>query len=157
MACSNNEQTFKYYIEHPEEIQKDLNIQHNELNKLITWLSDGCNASDLMTLVDSAQINIVALKSTFNGAPIFRNKRIFITGKFIRGSLDSIAGILQSYSASVTTQFSNVVDCVIVGGLHEDVDGKAVNFARTLNKPIFNENEFFNRYEIDADIKANLV
>lgn len=157
IACSNNEQTLKYYINHPCEISNDLGLHHIELNKLIAWLSDGCNASDLVSILDSPQINIVATKAKFNGAPIFRNKRIFLTGKFIRGSINDIASILQSYSATVTTQFSNLVDCVLVGGLHEEVDGKAINFAKAMNKPVFDENDFFARYEIDADIKANLV
>lgn len=157
IACSNNERTLRYYIQNPDQISSDLGFQHTDLNKLISWLSDGCNASDINTLLNSPQICLVSAKRKFDGAPIFRNKTIYITGTFIRGSVSEIAEILQSYSATVTTQFSNIVDCVLTGGTQEDIDGKSVRAAKALNKPIISEDVFFNQYDIDTDLNANLL
>lgn len=157
VGCSNQERTFRYYVENPDRISADLHIRHNDLNKLIVWLSDSCNVSDIMTLLDSPQITIGNVRKKFDGAPIFRNKTIFLTGKFIRGTIPEIAAILQSYSATVTTQFSDLVDCVLTGGMQEEIDGKSIRAAKTLNKPVMNEDDFFIEYDIDSDLRYNLV
>lgn len=157
LGCSNNIHTFKYYVEHADMIASDLHIKHIDLNKLLVWLSDGCNVSDIITLLEMPQLNFISVKKKFEGAPIFRNKTICVTGKFIHGNTNEVASILQSYSAIVTTNFSNVVDCVIVGGTREEVDGKIVRAAKSLNKPVMSEDDFFMQYDIDADLKFNLV
>ncbi|MCM1226172.1 MAG: hypothetical protein NC320_01945 [Clostridium sp.] len=157
VACSNTESTFRYYIENSDKISADLGVQHKDLDKLVMWLSDNCNISDIITVMGSPQISLTTSKKKFEGAPVFRNKTIYLTGTFIRGSVGEIASILQSYSASVTTQFSNIVDCVIVGGTRENIDGKSIRSAQTLNKPIIDEDDFFTQYEIDEDLRNNLV
>lgn len=156
IACS-NERSFRYYVENPEHIASDLNIKHTDLNKLTKWLQDGCNVSDVITLLNSANINLVAAEKKFDGAPIFRNKTICLTGTFIRGSMSEIAAILHSYSAKVVFQFTNTVDCVLVGGTNENIDGKIIRDAKALNKAVMSEDVFFKRYEIDSDISSNLV
>lgn len=155
LACGGNSKSILYYLENPSAISSDLGLTHYDLPKLIEWLSDDCNASDFNTVLNSQQIHITSVEKRFDGAPIFRGKTIYITGEFIHGSASEISAILQSYSATVTAQFSNVVDCVLVGGKQESINGKAVVQARTLNIPIFDELTFFNKYEIDADL--NLV
>lgn len=157
IACSNNERTFRYYVENPDHITSDLNIKHADLNKLTKWLQDGCNVSDIITLLNSTNISLVASEKKFDGAPIFRNKTICLTGTFIRGSMGEIAAILHSYSAKVVFQFTNTVDCVLVGGTNENIDGKMVRDAKALNKAVMSEDTFFKKYEIDSDIKSNLV
>lgn len=157
IACSNNEKTFNYYIHNPDHIVSDLGFHHTDLNKFITWLSDECNISDLNTLMNSSQISFLSTKKEFEGAPIFRNKTIYVTGKFIRGTISEIAAILQSYSATVTTQFTNTVDCVLTGSTQEDINGKSVRAAISLNKPVISEDTFFKQYDIDTDLRANLV
>lgn len=156
IACSDNVNTFRYYIRNPDKIKSDLGFRHKDLDKFITWLSDNCNYSDLNTLLNSSQICFISAKKKFEGAPIFRNKTIYLTGTFIRGSISEIASILQSYSAVVTTQFTNAVDCVLTGGTHENIDGKTVRAARALNKPIMSEDDFFKQYDIDTDLESNL-
>lgn len=153
IACSNNERTFKYYIHNPNHIVSDLGFSHVDLNKLIAWLSDGYNVSDLNTLLESSQISFLSIKKKFEGAPIFRNKTIYITGNFVRGTIGEIAAILQSYSATVTTQFTNTVDCVLTGGTQENIDGKSIRAANILNKPIISEDIFFKQYDIDTDLR----
>ena len=157
IACSQNERTFRYYIENPTQIAADLNISHPDLVKLVKWFSDGYNLSDITTLLNSPNINLTETERKFDGAPIFRNKTICITGSFVRGTLSEIAAILQSYSAKVVFQFSNTVDCVLVGGTMENIDGKILRDAKTMGKVIMSEDVFFNKYEIDNDINSNLV
>lgn len=157
IACSNNERTFRYYVENLYHISSDLNIKHVDLNKLVKWLQDGCNVSDICTLLNSINISLVASEKKFDGAPIFRNKTICLTGTFIRGSMSEIAAILHSYSAKVVFQFTNIVDCVLVGGTNENIDGKMVRDAKALNKAVMSEDVFFKKYEIDSDISSNLV
>ena len=113
--------------------------------------------SDIITLLNSPNINLVESEKKFDGAPIFRNKTICLTGTFIRGSMSEIAAILHSYSANVVFQFTNIVDCVLVGGTNENIDGKIVRDAKALNKAVMAEDDFFKRYEIDSDISSNLV
>ena len=64
--------------------------------------------------------------------------------------------ILQSYSAKVTTVMSNNVDCVLIGGTHENIDGAGVAAARAMRKPVMEEIDFFGAYGIDEDLH-NLV
>ena len=155
-ACSNDMKTIKYYINNPSDIITDLKINHPDINKLIAWLSDDCNVSDLTTIIDSDQIVIQQAEKFFDGAPIFRNKLIYITGDFIHGTTAEISAILQSYSARVTTVYDNLVDCVLIGGTNENVSGKSVVAAKNMGIPIMMEQDFFEQYDIDTDL-ANLV
>lgn len=157
-ACMENPKTIEYYMNNAEQIPADLRIQHMDLITLIEWFNDPCNVSDMVNLLTLPQIKIAEVNKKFDGAPIFRDKIIYITGTFLHGALGYISSILQSYSAKVTTVMSNNVDCVLVGGTHENVDGKAIVSARQMNKPIYEELDFFNAYDIDTDIQqANLV
>lgn len=154
--CNNNVDSFKYYITHPDMIQTDLKLSGTYSRKLIDWLSDNYNVMDVLALLDSPQITISEIDKRFEGAPIFRNKLIMITGVFAHGSNSDIAAIFRSYSAAVTDKFSTDVHCIVVGDALEDIDGVAIHNARALNIPIFSEHEFFNAYEIDKDLTANI-
>ena len=151
-ACSNDIKTIKYYINNPDTITTDLKINHPDINKLIAWLSDNCNASDLTTIIDSEQINIQQSDKFFDGAPIFRNKLIYITGDFIHGTVAEISAILQSYSARVTTVYTDTVDCVLIGGTNEGVNGKNIVSAKNMGIPVIMEQDFFSQYDIDTDL-----
>lgn len=156
LACTNNLKTFLYYVDHPDSIVSDLKITNPDISKVVTWLSDDSNAMDLKTVITSDQIDVTAVSKRFNGAPIFRDKLIYITGDFIHGSQSDISEILESYSAKVTTIFTNLVDCVLIGGTMNGANGKAVNSAKNIGIPIMQELEFFERYDIDSDLN-NLV
>jgi hypothetical protein len=157
-ACMENPKTVEYYMLNPEQIPTDLRIQHMDLQALIDWFLDDCNVSDMSTLLTLPQITIADRNKKFDGAPIFRDKIIFITGTFLHGSLGYVASILQSYSAKVTTAMSNNVDLVLVGGTHENIDGRAITTARQLHIPISEELDFFAAYDIDTDIaEANKI
>lgn len=156
-GCTNNIKTFRYYVTYPSFIVSDLGISHVDLPKLVAWLSDGCNACDLTTLLDSPQIQIKEVDKRFEGAPIFRGKTLYVTGKFIRGDHAEIAAILQSYSAKVTTVYTEEVDGILVGSKNEDIDGVSINNAKKRNIPVMEEDSFFLEYGIDDDLRANLV
>ena len=158
-ACMENPKTVEYYMNNPEQIPTDLRINHMDLPELQKWFSDPCNVSDMTSLMTIPQITISDSNKKFDGAPIFRDKLICITGTFLHGSMGYISSILQSYSAKVTTNMSNNVDCVLVGGTHENVDGRALVSARQMKKPIYEELDFFAAYDIDSDIQQanNLV
>lgn len=156
-ACTNNSKTLRYYINNPSLITADLGLTHMDLPKLLNWLNDNCNASDIQSLLDVPQLTFKNVDKRFDGPAIFRNKVIFITGEFIRGTAAEIAAILQSYSARVTLQFSDDIHCVLIGGKQENIDGRAINAAQNLGIAIMQEEAFFRYYQIDEDLKANLV
>ena len=155
-ACMESIKTVVFYMNNPEQIAADLRIQHSDLPALISWFSDLCNVSDMSTLLATSNIHITENNRKFDGAPIFRDKIIFVTGTFLHGGIGYVSSILQSYSAKVTTTMSNNVDCVLVGGTHENIDGAGVAAARAMRKPIMEELDFFAAYGIDDDIN-NLV
>lgn len=156
-ACTNNSKTLRYYVTNPSLITADLGLTHMDLPKLLNWLNDDCNASDVQSLLDVPQFIFKNVDKRFDGPPIFRNKVIFITGEFIRGTSAEISAILQSYSARVTLQFSEDVHCVLIGGKHENIDGRAIAAAQSLGIAVMQEEAFFKHYQIDEDLKANLV
>ena len=158
-ACMENPKTIEYYMNNPDQILTDLRIQHLDLPALVEWFHDPCNVSDMVNLLTITQIEIDVANKKFDGAPIFRDKIIYITGTFLHGAMGYVSSILQSYAAKVTTQMSNNVDCVLVGGTHENVDGQAIVSARQMHIPVYEELDFFAAYDIDSDIQDadNLV
>ena len=79
-----------------------------------------------------------------------------MTGKFLHGSFDEIKSIFASYSAETTRVFNSSVNCLVIGDTKEDINGSIIMQCRKINLPIFGETEFFNKYEIDADMSENL-
>jgi len=155
--CNSSLQTLKYYMDNPQKLVTDLNISSLFVKKFIEWLSDGYNVTTIETLVESGQIKLAATSKKFKGAPIFRDKTILITGKFRHGDMREIMSILESYEAKVVTQFDSSVNCVVVGQTKENIDGKVIQLAKANNLPMFDELEFFQKYDIDSDISANLL
>lgn len=155
-ACSNTMKTIEYYIKNPSHIYYDLHIDSPLLPKLVRWLEDPYNVLMLDTFLQTNQLEIVFSGKRFEGAPIFRGKKICVTGEFLHGSLQEIISILMSYDASVSSAFVDSAHCVIVGGTHTNIDGGMIQAARQTGIPVFEETEFFREYEIDADLNANL-
>lgn len=153
--CTNNVDTFKHYCQNPQSAVIDLRMIHKDFGTLVKWLLDNYNLSDIEVLLSLPQITIEQHDKKFDGAPIFRGKTIYLTGNFIRGELSEIASILVSYSAQVILNLDDTVDCVVTGSTREDVNGEAVNRAKVLGIPVFEENQFFDTYEIDSDLRAN--
>ena len=124
--------------------------------KFINWCRDSKNLEMFTNLLHSGRVEISSAMKQFDGAPIFRNTKILITGTFKHGKLSDVADILRSYSADVTTYFQHDISVVVVGDIKENVDGSIVTKARQAGIQICNESEFFNLYKIDEDLKNYL-
>lgn len=155
-SCSNTLNTLDYYLHSPMDIPTDLNISSAFTPRFVDWLQQPYNILMMDTLLCTPQIQITYSGKRFEGAPIFRGKKICVTGEFLHGSLTEIISILKSYDAEVTTVFSDSIHCVIIGAKHSDIDGGIVQAARQIGAPVFEESEFFAKYEIDADLNENL-
>ena len=155
--CNNNYATVKYYFDNPIQIYTELDM--NVSRRFANWLSEPQNILELHTIITSSQVYIATQDKimSFDGAPIFRNKTIYITGTFRHGTLSEIQSILESYSATVVTDFDNYVQCILVGDIKDGIDGQAILAARELKIPIFDESDFFSKYEIDEDLEKYLL
>lgn len=156
-VCNNSVKTFKYYLDNTGRLQSDIGSVTLQANKLISWMSDPQNALMLNTLIDSDQFTILESIKKFEGAPMFRGKTIAITGKFRHGDLLEVTSILASYDAKVTCGIVDTADCLVIGDLKEEIDGRSIQIARSHNIPTFDESQFFNMYSVDEDISANLL
>ena len=154
--CNNSYKTVKYYLDGPRRIRTELDMDIPP--RFMRWLSEPRNLIELDTILSSPQIKIIEADRIvkFDGMPILRNKRLMITGAFAHGSAEDIIAILNSYSAEVVTSFDKKVNCVIVGDLKEGIDGLAIQAARELDIPMFDESQFFARYQIDEDLEKFL-
>ena len=154
--CNNSEEVLLYYVSHPSLIRMDLKVV-GAVESLIKWLSDPYNDLLVHQLLDHERIHITLVDKKFDGPQIFRNKNIYITGKFKHGDLVEVIAILQSYGARVSYENVNGADCVVVGDIPENVNGQSVRNAQRSHIPVYRESEFFKRYEIDEDLVRNLV
>lgn len=154
--CNNSYPTVKYYLEGPRRITTELDMTVTP--RFAKWLAEPRNLIELNTIIDSAQIEVDTDGRIvkFNGAPVLRDKTIMITGTFLHGSIEDIIAILQSYSATVVTKMDKKVQCVVVGDIKENIDGLAIQAARELDIPMFDESRFFERYSIDEDLEKFL-
>lgn len=161
--CNNSLNTMLYYIDNPQDIYDDLgfegqpNIVQNSCRQFMQWLDDLENRSDVKALFACEQITIVESDRKFSGPAIFRNKTIMITGKFKHGDHTEIKAILRSYSAEVVYEMTPEVCGVLVGDIPDGVNGAAIRHARKNMIPVMSESEFFKEYDIDSDLKMNLV
>lgn len=155
-ACNNSLDTVIYYVQHVDQMKTELGLDPNTFIRLYKWLLNPENSSDVVELLRLKNLTIIASSCEFAGAPIFRNKTIAITGTFKHGSLADIEAIFSSYAAKVTTDYNENVDCVVLGDIQENVKGAIVRGAREAGVPIFQESEFFTKYDIDADMAENL-
>mgnify|MGYP007069835995 CR=1 FL=1 len=156
--CNNKLDTLKYYLDNPLRIETDLDITDPMIRRFVSWLEDPYNVSDLTSILASVTIDNKLQK--FDGAPIFRGTTIAITGKFRRGDYPEIKSILTSYAADVIPNIelhSALPNVVVVGSLNESISGALIQKARLHNIPIEYEDEFFQKYEIDQDLAANLL
>ena len=155
-ACNDSPDVVIYYIKHPDKIAYDLDLDDRIYSRFITWCKDVENQQDVEAFLTSKHIRVAKTLKKFEGAPIFRNKTIMITGSFSHGSFQEIEAILSSYSATVVRKFSDNVNCVLVGDLNENTNGAAIFAAKSSRIPVMSEHQFFEQYEIDKDLAENL-
>ena len=155
-SCNNSVESVIYYVQNPGRIIKDLGLDVSVYRRLVNWLEDVDNQLDITGMIQHPRISVLTTGKRFEGAPIFRGKSIYLTGKFNHGSFEDVKAILTSYSAEVYEKFNTGVDCVIIGGLHEGVSGKDLQRAKAMEIPVFEESDFFAKYEIDDDIAMSM-
>ena len=156
-ACNNTVETVMYYVNNPARIMVDLNFVSLNAQKFAQWLQlDGV---PLLIQTILSHVKIIRRTKKFDGAPIFRNVRIAVTGLFKRGTYETIASILESYSGTVVPAIEDdLPNFLVVGGLNTNIDGAMIQKARKFQIPMYGEDEFFARYEIDNDLaQANLL
>ena len=156
-TCKNASETIQYYLQCPQDIQVDISsdIEYG-IASMVKWYSNEDNMKDLIRVFHHDRIEIISENIEFNGAPIFRNKNIVITGKFVHGNYDFISSILRGYGGSVQDTVDSTTDCIIVGDMLENISGHTIKEGHKYDVPIMSESEFFNRYEIESDIAENL-
>lgn len=163
VKCNNSVDSVRYNLAHPERINYTLANTDSDLAtrrrvaRFVEWLKDVYNQDTLISLISDSHIQLTKSIKKFDGEPIFRNKKILITGKFVNGNLDDIASILASYSAEVVRKFEPDVDCIVTGGQAEDINGTYLRQAKLRNIPVYDELSFFKTYEIDQDLVQNLL
>lgn len=158
--CNNNVLTFEHYLTYPDKIQIDLELNDLGISDLVNWLKQPYNVSDITTLVSSDNICLNNNIKSFDGPNIFKDMRIYITGKFKHGSHSDISTILHSYGATVddTLGQNDITEysIVIVGDLNENTESYVVESAESNNISVYTESQFFNKFTIDDDLN-NLV
>ena len=155
-VCGNSTDTLLYYMNNLSRLRTELDDCIKYADKLLSWLSDPYISCTIAALIESDQITICDDGSLFEGAPIFRGKRIAITGTFRRGSVDTVMNILKSYDASVTVGIQGHADCLVIGQLNERNDGRSIQAANAQGIVIYNEDAFFEYFDIDKDIASHL-
>lgn len=153
--ANNSIDSIKYYLQNPDKMMTDLNLDGAIYRRLYHWLQDNQNLNDVIGMLEHPKIHVISTGRKFEGAPIFRGKSIYVTGEFSHGNFETVRAILASYSAEVYDMFNTAVDCVIIGDLHERISGNSVKKAKQLGIPVFEEKEFFSKYDIDLDLKKN--
>lgn len=151
--CHNNVDNIMYQLSNPGALAKNSDIP--EINRLVAWVRDERNVEDLERLFSNHNINIENAFKQFNGAPIFRNLRICITGDFTHGTSEDIKSIFASYSGKIVDKVEDA-NVVVVGGTQTNINGKIMKYAQNKGITIFDEYSFFAKYDIDSDLKSNL-
>ena len=147
IKCNHSWDSVSYYIDHPSAIISDLHIDSPEL---VSWLSDIENANTIKEIIQYSNIVISNNIKKFDFSPIFRGRKIYLTGRFNHGDIPEVEAILRSYAAEIVD--SDDADCVILGDIPENINGVMVNKFKAKNVPIFTESQFFNQYDIDSDL-----
>lgn len=148
--CNNSADSVLYYLQNPTKVEVDLDIKLPY--EVLHWLQDLSNVADVSSLLSHPRLDITCKDQTFDGAPIFRGRTILITGLFTHGSFEEVSSILRSYSATVVSKFTDDVNCVIIGGTHENISSSIIKKAKKKHVAIFEEADFFMQYDIDKDL-----
>ena len=123
---------------------------------MMTWCSRPENVLLFNTMLDLPFIKVEIMSARFDGEPIFRGMTLTLTGAFRHGNLDDMFAILKSFDATVVTELRDTTTVVILGDLQEGVNGRLVKQARKKHIPVVTESQFFEKYNLDADLKENL-
>ena len=151
-------ESVNYYISNPSDISKDMSsfLPYNMCKSFEQWIDNPENLLTVQTFMSMDNIHIKTNSVTLDVPKIFRNKTIYLEGKFRRGSYETVSSILRSYGADISAKFDNRSNCVIVGDLEKNIESiPVVDIALSYNIPVFTETAFFNSYGIDNDIEES--
>lgn len=157
--CKQNKDTVLFYLNNFNRIATDLTMTQEDIQILRSWFynNHGLNAiQEFESLLSVDHLTILEQDRLFDGAPMFHNKVIGITGDFLHGPQTYISDILRSYSATVAIDAGTGIDMLVIGGKLSNIDGEAVRSARLARVPVIEEPAFFAHYQIDEDLQANL-
>lgn len=139
-----------YYLDNPEHLLVDFNLEEVVYLKLVRWLADTINVCNIKNTIscDKVHVSLFSNSSNIEYSPIFRNKIFILTGKFVSGSILEMRNLLRDYGAKdvIFGSWEDGADCLLIGSSKEDVNSSIVNSARTSGCAIFDELEFFNKY-----------
>lgn len=155
--CSNSIPSINYALNNFENFKARNKDWATECISLCRWLEDDYNVLELKTLFSIDNIHIIQADKLFNGTPMFTDRHIVVTGDFIHGSYQDISAIIKSYNGTISNVYNPDATYVVVGGEHSNIDGKIIQLARKNDIPVIEELDFFNKFGIDEDLKANLV
>lgn len=143
-ACNGSFESVNYYMDHPDKIRIDLNIDIPEFE---IWLSDYNNAQKIRDIITYTNVVLIPHTKKFEGSPIFRGNKFYITGKFVCGSYAEVASILASYDGEVVDK-PELATIGLVGDIAENVNGGNINKLIDRGCTIFTETELFNQYNL---------
>lgn len=146
-ACNGSLESIIYYCSYPDKIKTDLKLDCDEL---VGWLSDSRNVNELTSIITYSNIVIVPVEIKQESAPVLRGLKIYLTGKFIRGSKVEIKSIIKRFGGEVA-DYDDANYCLI-GEIKEDIDSSIVNSFRNKGCAINNEDSFFSHYLIDEEL-----
>lgn len=146
--CNGSLNSIQHYIENPEDIYGDLQIDDSDLS---VWLMDTYNANTILEIIQYTNVVLTQEVKKFEGSPIFRETPIAITGTFKHGSYAEISSILLSYNAKVSN--GRDAEICIVGDIPENVDGRIIQDVKSRGGYVYSESEFFYKYGIDEDLE----
>lgn len=148
---NNAPETLQYYINNPIKVQTELDMVSLPAQRFSEWCKDNYNIMTIATLIQS--VDLVKSNYKFEGAPIFRGNTIAITGQFKRGATEKIQALLEGYAAKVVTDFEDVApNMLVTGGTASGISGKLIQAARKMNVPVIDEDQFFETYDIVANV-----
>ena len=154
--CNNSMETISYFVSNPAKIATVLDMERQAVDQMMTWCSRPENVLLFNTMLDLPFIKVEIMSARFDGEPIFRGMTLTLTGAFRHGNLDDMFAILKSFDATVVTELRDTTTVVILGDLQEGVNGRLVKQARKKHIPVVTESQFFEKYNLDADLKENL-
>lgn len=153
-ACNNSITSLDYYLDHIDRLESDTGVSVPV--NLKRWLADEDNRVVVNTLLHHDKVKFVNTMQKFDGDPIFRGKRFYLTGEFVHGSHEDVASILRSYAGEVVNNYHDEFDCILIGDTRENMNGAAIKSAAKRHLHSFIESEFFKKYQIDEDIQTYL-
>lgn len=157
--CKQNKDTALYYLNNTDKIASDLQMSPEDASIIAGWFNNDQGLKtvrELEDLLSLDNIKIIQDDKLFDGAPLFHNKVVAITGDFIHGPKGYICDIIRSYQGEAVIDEGTGIDILVIGGQLSNIDGETVRLARLNRVPIYEEPEFFAHFDIDTDLRMNL-